>query len=305
MHAARQTSDRGSGTEAAARVADVLMLFTSGPDYLGVSAIARELAISKAVVHRILRTLVDRGLVAADAVSRAYRLGPATAALGARALRDSRLRIVAAPVLAALQRATGETSRLSSVLPAGRVYLDQVESTQEVKMAVEIGTLFPLHAGSSGKIILAFLSPERQQQVLAAGLQRITDRTVVDVDELRAELAAARLAGISGSRGERQADAGSIAAPVFGVDGAVVGSVSVCGPVAPVDDRARLLFAPMLRAAADEVSRALGWSGGLPPPARNRGAPVVRPTGDGLVDAPTPGPVLHNRRVNRSTRIFR
>ncbi len=51
------------GTETAGRVIDVLLLFTDGPDELGVSRIARELGLSKAVVHRILQTLVARGMV--------------------------------------------------------------------------------------------------------------------------------------------------------------------------------------------------------------------------------------------------
>lgn len=134
-----------TGTEAAARVADVLMLFTDGPDFLGVSAIARELDLSKAVVHRILQTLLQRGLIANHPDSRGYSLGPAAAALGARALRESRLRTVAMPVLRELQRATGETTTVSAVVPGGRVYLDQVESAREIKMTVEVGRRFPLH----------------------------------------------------------------------------------------------------------------------------------------------------------------
>ena len=79
------------GTEASARVADVLLQFLGGSPSLGVSAIARELGLSKAVVHRILRSLVDRRLLEVDPETRAYGLGPAAVALGARALRDAKL----------------------------------------------------------------------------------------------------------------------------------------------------------------------------------------------------------------------
>ena len=51
---------------------------------------------------------------------------------------------------------------------------------------------------------------------------------------------------------------------MFGVDGAVVGAISVCGPVDRVDDAARARFVPLLVQAADDISRALGWRGGLP-----------------------------------------
>jgi DNA-binding IclR family transcriptional regulator len=254
-----------NGTEAAARVADVLLLFTDGPESLGVSEIARRLGLAKAVVHRILRTLTDRGLLAADPTSRGYRLGPASAALGARALRESTLRTAAMPVLRELQRATAETTTLSARVPGGRVYLDQVESTQEIKMTVEVGRRFPLHAASSSTCILAFLPAAEQDAVLSAGeLTALTGHTVTDVEALRARLVEVREVGYAHSVGERQSGAASVAAPVFAFDGTVVGAISVCGPADRVDDAARSRFVPVLCAAADRISRALGWRGGLP-----------------------------------------
>ncbi|HLU55667.1 MAG TPA: IclR family transcriptional regulator [Pseudonocardia sp.] len=253
-----------NGTEAAARVADVLLLFTDGPESLGVSAIARQLGLSKAVVHRILRTLTDRNLLAADPASRGYRLGPASAALGARALRDSKLRTVAMPVLHELQRATNETTTLSARVPGGRVYLDQVESPQEIKMTVEVGRRFPLHAASSSLCILAFLPPHEQEAILTGELSALTDRTVTDAEVLRARIAEVRRLGYAHSVGERQSGAASVAAPVFGFDGTAVGAISVCGPADRVDDAARERFVPLLAEAADRISRALGWRGGLP-----------------------------------------
>lgn len=253
-----------TGTEGAARVADVLLAFMDGPDSLGVSAIARELDLSKAVVHRILQTLVQRGLLTADTGTRAYHLGPAAAALGARALRESDLRAIAMPVLRELQQATGETTTISALVAGGRVYLDQVESVREIKMTVEVGRRFPLHAGSSSTCMLAFLPADQQKAVLSAPLERLTARTVTDPETLRARLADARRHGYARSGGERQEGAGSVAAPVFGVDGSVLGAVSVCGPADRVDAAARERFVPPLTAAADRISRGMGWRGGLP-----------------------------------------
>lgn len=253
-----------AGTEAAGRVADVLLAFLDGPAVHGVTALARELDLSKAVVHRILRTLVERDLVVPAAPSSGYRLGPAAAALGARALRESDLRSVAVPVLRRLQAATGETTTVSARVPGARVYLDQVVSAREIKMTVEVGRRFPLHAGSSSTSILAFLPAEEQEAVVTGELARLTPLTLADPEALRARLAQVRRDGHAHSDGERQYGAGSVAAPVFGVDGAVVGAISVCGPVDRVDDAARARFVPLLVAAADEISRTLGWRGGLP-----------------------------------------
>lgn len=255
-----------AGTEGSSRVADVLLAFMEGPRSLGVSAIARELDLSKAVVHRILKTLAQRGLLTMDPGPRGYHLGPAAAALGARALRESDLRVVAMPVLRELQQVSGETTTVSALVPGGRVYLDQVVSLREIKMTVEVGRRFPLHAGSSSTCILAFLPPDQQESVLAEPLEALTDRTVVDPVLLRRRLAEIRRSGYARSDGERQEGAGSVAAPVFGVDGAVQGAVSVCGPAARVDDAARDRFVPLLTAAADRMSREMGWGGGLPDP---------------------------------------
>ena len=254
----------GSGTESAARVADVLLAFVDGPTVRGVTALANELGLAKAVVHRILRTLVERNLVVPVAFPSGYRLGPAAAAIGARALRECDLRVVALPVLRRLQAQTGETTTVSALAGAARVYLDQVTSDREIKMTVEVGRRFPLYAGSSSTSMLAFLPPAQQDAVVDGELERLTPLTVVDRAALRARLEQVRRDGFAHSDGERQHGAGSLAAPVFGVDGQVVGALSVCGPVDRVDDAARTRFSPLLLAAAEEVSRALGWRGGLP-----------------------------------------
>jgi DNA-binding IclR family transcriptional regulator len=255
------TSD---GTEASERVADVLLQFMGAPETLGVSAVAREMGLSKAVVHRIMRSLVNRELLSVEPTTRSYKLGPATAALGARALRDSGLRVAALPVLRDLQRQTGETTTVSAHVGDGRVYLDQVVSEKEIKMTVELGRRFPLHAGSSGQAILAFLSTAQQEEVLQHPLAALTADTIVDSATLRARLESIRSLGIAESGGERQVGAGSLAAPVFGLDGHPVGALSVCGPFSRFTDSVRQQFGPMVINGADTVSRKLGWHGGLP-----------------------------------------
>jgi DNA-binding IclR family transcriptional regulator len=251
-------------TESTGRVADVLLQFMGTSDTLGVSAIARDLGLSKAVVHRILRTLVDRDLLVVEPSSHGYRLGPGVAALGARALRDAHLRPSALPLLRDLQARTGETTTISARVAGGRVYLDQVVSTKEIKMTVDVGQHFPLHAGSSGRAILAFLPPADQTLVIDGPLEALTPGTIVDRVELRTILGEVRRTGIAESGGERQAGAASLAAPVFDVDGHPIGALSVCGPIHRFTDDVRKTFAPMVLESADAVSRALGWRGGLP-----------------------------------------
>ncbi|EHK84175.1 IclR family transcriptional regulator [Saccharomonospora azurea] len=252
-------SAENSGTETAGRVADVLLLFIDGGQYLGVTAISRALGLSKAVVYRILQSLVSRELLATDPDVSGYRLGPAAVALGASALRRFDARVAAAPVLRRLCDQTGETTTLSGLVGDERVYLQQFESPREIKMTVDIGRRFPLHAGSSGKVILACLPEERREAILADDLATLTDRTVTSRDELRDQLTQIAEEGVAVSLGERQSGAGSVAAALFGPDGEIHGAISICGPeyrfTPDLIDRYRTL----VRDAVTEIQQHWGW----------------------------------------------
>ncbi len=215
------------GTEAADRVADVLLLFARSDDPLGVSRIARSLSLSKAVVHRILQSLASRSLVQPTSGGSAYVLGPAAAGLAARAWSQLDLRSVASPILRQLRDATRETTTLSVLVGNQRIYLDQFEGPQEIKMVVEIGPRFPLHSGASSRSILAHLP---QPFVDEAVRQLLQVRPDLDVDAYLADLEDARHRGWTASVNERQTGAASIAAPFFDAAGNVLGSVSASGP---------------------------------------------------------------------------
>lgn len=253
----RTASVPDGGTVAAARVADVLLAVGSDPAPVGVTELARRLGLSKAVVHRILQSLESRQLLGFDAATRTYEVGPAAVVLGARALRDQELRRAALPVLRQLQTATGETTTVSALVGTSRIYLDQVVSQRELKMMVEIGRPFPLHAGSSSKAILAFVPADLREQVLARELAELTPQTITTRAGLEDELMAVRRRGVAVSRGERQHGAGSIAAPVRDAHGDVIGSLSICGPINRFTSSVLRQFAPLVRRSADEVTRIL------------------------------------------------
>lgn len=255
---------RPTGTEAAVRVADVLFLFIQGPASLGVSAVARELGLSKAVVHRIFQSLTARRFLDYEPGTRTYRLGPAAAALGARAMRDLDLRTAARPVLESLRDQTGETTTLSELVGDSRVYLDQFESRQTIKMSVELGIPHALHAGSTGKVMLAYLPADARKRLLSHRLEKLTTSTITDPKWLASELREIAARGYAVSLGERQHDAGSVAAPIFSSGQHLIGAISVCGPIGRFDQRAVQSHAALVRVAAAEISRALGWSGQYP-----------------------------------------
>ncbi len=254
-----------TGTTSAARVADVLLIFLSSPGPLGVSDIANQLGFSKAVVHRILQSLASRMLISPTVEGRQYELGPMAHAIGARSMQTSNLWTVAMPVLRSMARDTQETVTVSQLLGDRRVYVGQIPSFHEIRMTVELGRPFPLHAGSSSRAILAFCDQELQMEILRSDLESMTPATLTSARLLSRALQQVRRHGVAISQGERQSGAGSVAAPIFDRWGRVVGSLSVCGPSSRLSQDALERFAPLVRHSAREVSHRLGSPVEQPP----------------------------------------
>lgn len=241
------------------RALEVLTLFAeSDAPSLGVTEIADRLGYSKAVVHRILTTCTQKNFVEVDPRSRRYALGPQFVALGLSYLDRIDVRARARPTLVRLSEATFETATLSIKSGWGRVYVDQVTPDRDVKMVVQLGSSFPLHAGASSKALLAFLPEAEQTAYIGRGdLPALTELTITDRDELVEALREIRFRGYAISYGERHTGAGSIAAPVFGHNATVVAVLSIAGPI----DRFRSgvdRFTDLLLDAAQALTRVMG-----------------------------------------------
>lgn len=242
------------------RAMDLLVHIASkpGPDF-GITELAEDLSMSKAAVHRVLASLKGKGLVDVDERTRRYSLGVVTLRLGLAYLDRIDVRRLGHPVLERLSERTNETATLS--IPLGRrerIYVDQVTPDREVIMSVTIGESFPLHAGATGRALLAFMSDDVRAEYLAAPMEALTERTVVKKKELRRVLDEVRANGWALSRGERKAGASAVAAPVLGHDGVPVAVVSVCGPLERLVSNIDLCREELLT-ATDELSRKFGW----------------------------------------------
>ncbi|SEF69124.1 DNA-binding transcriptional regulator, IclR family [Thermomonospora echinospora] len=251
----------GQVIAAVERAVDVLMHFAETPAAtLGVTEIAEALGMSKAAVHRVLASLRGRHLIDLDPVSRRYSLGVGAMRLGLAYLDRLDLRHIAAPELVVLSQRTDETATLSIRTGWNRIYADQVTPAREVIMSVSLGVPYPLHAGSSSKAFLAFLTDEEIEAYLSqVRLEPLTDRTIDDIPRLRAELAEIRERGWAQSFAERMSGAASVAAPVFDHHGRPVAVISVCGPL----ERFREEVDACVEALLDSTRRVttqMGWT---------------------------------------------
>ncbi|WP_426434548.1 IclR family transcriptional regulator [Bradyrhizobium genosp. P] len=213
------------------------------------------------MVLRLLRALTAADLLIQDSAAGCWNVGARSLRLAALLQSSSALVQVAQPILQALVHEVGEGVTLNAYSsPQGAaINVAFVESQKPLHYVIEPGELKYLHAGASGKAILAFLAPAERAAALAKhGLRAITPRTPVVRAKLDRDLAAIRTAGFVITHGERLPGAVGIGAPVFGVGGKVLASMVVTVPEHRAARGAQALCARAVRAAAVRPSTALG-----------------------------------------------
>lgn len=236
------------------RVIAVLLAFSHGRTALGVSDISRQTGLSKAVVHRILQELAASGMVVQSDATRRYFLGPVAFALANAAGQQSTLRAAGMPVVARLMEQTDETVTLSARSGYRRIYLGQAESSQMIRISIQVGLNLPLTVGASGHAMLAFLPEPEIDDILSHPVPALSERTETRIEVIRARLAEVRRLGFASTQGERVAESISFAAPIFDGMDEVTGAISVGALASRVDETRARDLSTQVMAAAHEIT---------------------------------------------------
>ena len=218
-----------SSVQSIRRAFAVLDALDEGP--LGVTDVADRAALPKSTAARLLATLAREGAVEQVPGETAYRLGPRLVTLAGGFSLIRSLAAVGRPVLADLAAASGEAAGLG--VPDGDLihYIDQVDTPNPVVVRDWTGARAPLHAVSSGQVLLAFRTPAAIERYLARpSLERFTERTLVDTDEVRERLLGVRRRGHAWAIEEFDAGIASVAAPIADSSGEVIAAVHIHGP---------------------------------------------------------------------------
>jgi DNA-binding IclR family transcriptional regulator len=241
------------------RAARILRALAAGSGRLGVSELSDRLGLAKGTVHGLLRTLHDHGLVEQDADSDKYQLGPQLLQLSNRYLDLNELRARSLAWSELLATRAGEAVRIGVPHGNGVLVVHHVFRPDTSLQILEVGAVLPMHATALGKVVLAHLAEPERNDVLDAGLPKLTGRTISTLPALERELDAVRKRGYAVEREEAVLGEVGIAAPIFGRNGAVVGGIGVAGPSERLNGRAReTKVATVVGEAARSISRDLG-----------------------------------------------
>jgi len=255
------------GTQAVSRAVGILKVFESANSGLTAAEIAVKLNLNRSTVHRLLSVLEAEGLVARDTTfggesrNSAYRLGPTLVSLGGLALRQINLRAIALPHLRSLAQKSGETVDLELLVGSEVMIIEEVHAEHMLRVGVgdNIGSRYPAHATSTGKLLLARMSEAELKAALPNKLAALTPFTVTDKQILRDQLDEARSLGWASSWEELEIGLAAIGAPITGRNGEPIAAVSVSGPTARIDRSQIKNLAIMVMDATRRITRDLGF----------------------------------------------
>lgn len=248
-----------AGVQSVDRAATVLQILAR-EGQAGVSEIAAEMGIHKSTASRLLAALVSRELVQQDRDRGKYQLGFGILRLAAAI--PGRLNLVqeAGPFLRDLAASARETVNLAVLRSGYAVNVDQARGPSTLGTQDWVGSLTPLHATASGKVLLAALTAEERSALLqSTRLPRFTSRTLTSRVRLEEELLEVAHAGLATTREEYEIGLVSAAVPVRDHRGVVIAGISVSGPEFRFDPGGAAVVAA-LREAALAVSTRMGYS---------------------------------------------
>ncbi|TXI67514.1 MAG: IclR family transcriptional regulator [Limnohabitans sp.] len=227
-----QDKGPGGGVIAVTRALLVMEAFRIGERHLTLAELSRRTGLHNTTVLRLARTLAQAGYMVQREEGE-WRLGPAAGWLGARYQAGFDINNVVEPTLRELSKATQESASFYVREGDERACISRVEGPQSVRHHVRIGMRLPLALGAPGRVILAFSG------------------------EGGAVYEDIRRRGYHISMGEREAQVSSVAAPVFGLNWRLLGSMCISGPISRLTEDLLIVHAQTVMDAANRLSYAL------------------------------------------------
>jgi IclR family acetate operon transcriptional repressor len=237
----------------------LLQLFSESPQGLAAKQVAVRSRLPVSTVHRFLANLEASSFLnyGGDGV---YHLGIACFAIGQAALGQLDIRRVSLPYLQELNRRTRETVHLTVRHGLSAVYVEKLDSPEQLRIHSRIGASVPLYCTAVGKVMLAHMPDDERRTILPRlGLRRLTPNTVGNIQELEAELYRVRKNGYACDLEEHEPHIRCVAAPIWDHAGSVNASLSITAPVVRMALTRLRQLAPLIQAAGLQISRELGY----------------------------------------------
>jgi len=242
------------------RVVEIIRFFSQRGEAT-LKELSLALSLAPSTCHRLLELLSRDGFIEQDSTHRRYRIGRELFRIAGLVQSKHDIRAIALPFLRKLVEVCDETCVLALYLPSdGKIFFaEKVDSSMMLRYQLPMNTPMSILWGASGRSILAFLDKAEVDRIYAAeGRAPASGEALPSRRALERELAAIRERGYDITYGQKLAGAVGIGAPVFGIDGKVLGSLCVTVPEARIAAKDRPRLGALVRATAAELSAVVG-----------------------------------------------
>lgn len=220
-----------AGVESVKRAFSILYCFSLDRPELGVTEISRELGVHKSTVSRLLSTLENERVVNRNPETGRYRLGVGLLELSGLVTLHADLRRVARPLMNQLAQLTEETVNLAVLEGDEAVNIEHITPLGRRVMNIGwVGRRTPLHASSTGKVLMAYLPRSELEAILQEPLDKFTEHTLVELSEIHAEMTLIREQGYASGLEELEIGLNAVAAPIHNHTGRVIAAINTAGP---------------------------------------------------------------------------
>jgi DNA-binding IclR family transcriptional regulator len=209
----------------------VMESFSEDNTLQSIQELCERTGYAKTTVHRIVQTLVHEGWMIQDVYSKRYGLGYGLLGYEKLVLVQESLVKVCAPIMKRLRDVFNETVMLVIIERNHGRCIHKIESEHHIKLTGKVGKTIPLYAGATAKCILAFQDRNYIEKYLNnAKMEKFTDNTVIDKNEILKELNEIKKNGYTTSESEVDMDTFTVAVPIFKRGGNAIGCISVSCP---------------------------------------------------------------------------
>jgi IclR family acetate operon transcriptional repressor len=253
------TDDKTGQVRSVTRALTLLRTLANSANGMSLSETAVEAGLAASTAHRILTTLESEHFVRFDQSDNLWRIGVDAFTTGAAFVRTRDVIGLTRPYLRRLMEQTGETANVFLETGGEVICMEQVESRHSMRAITRVGGKVRMHCSGAGKAILAFMSDDARDKILAHhGLPRETSTTITDRAALDCALSRIRARGYAVDDGENAEGIRCVAAPVLNETGVPAAAISVSGPAARIDDAKLAQLGVLVSTVASEVTRSFG-----------------------------------------------
>jgi DNA-binding IclR family transcriptional regulator len=252
--------DREKGTysvQSVLKAFDLLETLAAEDSVVTIPILARKLELSRNKVFRLLATLEDKGLVERDETTGTFRLGIYAFEMAQHILKSANLIKLAHPILEELARKHDEAVYITVMNNDEVLFLDMVDSFQQIKTTTLVGRRFPFFTNAAGKAIKAMSSTDMIERW---GKRKSSLTAIPDVKKLESELRNIRQTGVAVDVGGLGEGVCAVAVAIKDYAGKVVGALTLLAPsFRMLQERLEAEIIPSMLESAEILSMKFGY----------------------------------------------